>query len=80
MRACSAPRSSALTGTPAEIAAVTKAFGIFAQRAPQPDGDYTMSTIARRRLLFDRAGEFVATIAPDEGDAVALAKLERIAG
>lgn len=31
-------------------------------------------------LLFDRQGKFTATIAPEEQDGAALAKLKRIAG
>jgi cytochrome oxidase Cu insertion factor (SCO1/SenC/PrrC family) len=31
-------------------------------------------------LLFDRNGHFVTTIAPDEPDAEALAKLKKLAG
>ena len=67
----------ALTGTPAEIAAVTKSFGIYSKRVAQPGGGYTIDHTATV-LLFDRAGKFVATIAPDEGDTAALAKLKRI--
>ena len=69
----------ALTGTPTEIAAVTKSFGIHAERVAQPGGGYSIDH-SSATLLFDRAGKFVATIAPDEGDAPALAKLKRIAG
>ena len=69
----------ALTGTPAEIAAVTKSFGIYSKRVAQPGGGYSVDHSAAT-LLFDRSGKFVATIAPDESDAPALAKLRRIAG
>ena len=68
----------ALTGTPAEIAAVTKSFGIYSKKVAQPGGGYTVDHTATA-LLFDRDGQFTATIAPDEGDDVALAKLKRIA-
>ena len=68
----------ALTGTPSEIAAVTKSFGIFSKKVAQSGGDYSVDHTATV-LLFDRAGQFTATIAPDEGDGPALAKLERIA-
>ena len=69
----------ALTGTPSEIAAVTKSFGIFSKKVAQSGGDYSVDHTATV-LLFDRDGRFTATIAPDEGDGPALAKLERIAG
>ena len=65
----------------AEIAAVEKQHGIYAAKVRQPgsaDG-YTMDHSAAA-LLFDRAGKFVATIAPDEPDAAALAKLKRAVG
>ena len=70
-----------LTGSAAEIAAVEKQHGIYAAKVPQPgspDG-YTMDHSAAA-LLFDRSGKFVATIAPDEPDAAALAKLKRVVG
>ena len=68
----------ALTGTPAEIAGVTKSFGIYSKKVAAKDGDYTIDHTATV-LLFDRAGRFTATIAPDEGDGPAFAKLKRIA-
>lgn len=67
----------ALTGTPAEIAAVKKRHGIFAEKAPQPGGGYSVDH-SSAVLLFDRSGGFTATIAPDEGDEAALAKLRRL--
>lgn len=66
-----------LTGSPAQIAQVKKQFGIFSQKAPQPGGDYSIDHTATV-LLFDRNGRFTATIAPEEPDAAALAKLNRI--
>lgn len=69
----------ALTGSPAEIAAVTKSFGIYSKRVAGSGGDYNVDHTAAV-LLFDRAGRFTSTIAPDESDGPALAKLARIAG
>ena len=66
-----------LTGSPQQIAKVEKQFGIFAQKVPTGDGDYTMDHTATV-LLFDRDGKFVATLSPDEQDAPALDKLKRI--
>lgn len=66
-----------LTGSPAQIAQVKKQFGIFSQKAPQPGGGYSIDHTATV-LLFDRNGRFTATIAPEEPDAAALAKLNRI--
>ena len=66
-----------LTGSPAQIAKVEKQFGIYAQKVPTGDGDYTMDHTATV-LLFDRDGKFVATLSPDEQDQPAIDKLKRI--
>jgi protein SCO1/2 len=66
-----------LTGSAGQIAMVEKQFGIYAKKVPTGD-DYTMDHTATV-LLFDRKGQFVATISPDEQDQPALDKLERIA-
>ena len=66
-----------LTGSRPQIDKVEKQFGIFAQKVPTGDGDYTMDHTATV-LLFDRDGKFVATLSPDEQDAPALDKLKRI--
>lgn len=66
-----------LTGSPAQIEQVKKQFGIFSKKVPDESGGYSVdhtSTV----LLFDRKGDFVATIAPEEQDSTALAKLKRI--
>lgn len=69
-----------LTGSPAQIDAVKKQFGIYAQ--PEPDGHGGMNMINHTAtvLLFDRAGKFSGTISSDEPDADATAKLKRLAG
>ena len=66
-----------LTGSPAQVEQVKKQFGIFSQKVPDGDGDYTVDHTATV-LLFDRSGKFDSTIAHDEQDAPALAKLRRI--
>ena len=66
-----------LTGSPAQIDQVKKQFGIFSQKVPDSSGGYSVdhtSTV----LLFDRKGDFSGTIAPEEGDSAARAKLKRI--
>ena len=66
-----------LTGSPAQIEQVKKQFGIFSKKVPDRSGDYSVdhtSTV----LLFDRNGKFIATIAPEEQNTAALAKLKRI--
>ena len=66
-----------LTGSPAEIEKVKNEFGIFSKKVPDGSGGYTVDHSATV-LLFDRNGQFSATIAPEEGDGPALAKLKRI--
>ena len=53
------PRISALTGTQAEIDAVTKAYKAYAKRVPLDGGGYTMDHSAIVYLM-DRDGRFVA--------------------
>lgn len=66
-----------LTGSPAQIDQVKKQFGIFSQRVEQPGGDYSVNHTSTV-LLFDRSGKFSGTIAPEEQDYAALAKLKLI--
>jgi protein SCO1/2 len=66
-----------LTGSPQQIDQVKKEFGIFSEKVPTGDGDYTVDHTATV-LLFDRDGKFVATIAPDEQDRPAVDKLKRM--
>ena len=66
-----------LTGSPAQIDQVKKQFGIFSQKVPDSSGGYSVDHTATV-LLFDRKGEFSGTVAPEEGDKAALAKLKRI--
>ncbi|MDQ3483080.1 MAG: SCO family protein [Pseudomonadota bacterium] len=67
----------ALTGSPAQIEQVKKQFGIFAQKAPDGNGGYNVDHTATA-LLFDRNGQFVSTISPEEPDQPALDKLKRV--
>ncbi len=68
-----------LTGSRAQIDQVAKQHAIYQARVPQAEAadGYTMDHGATV-LLFDRAGKFVATIAPEEGEEAALDKLKRI--
>ncbi|MFL6723938.1 MAG: SCO family protein [Sphingomicrobium sp.] len=66
-----------LTGTPAQIEQVKKQYGIYSRKVPQPGGGYSVDHTAAV-ILTDRNGQFVATLSPDEGEAVALEKLKRI--
>lgn len=66
-----------LTGSPADIERVKKQFAVFSAKVPQPGGDYSVDH-SSAVFLMDRNGQFVATLSPEEGDAVALDKLRRI--
>jgi len=68
-----------LTGSPAEIDRIKKQFGVFSAKVEQPGADYSIDHTAAT-FLFGPDGKFAATIAPDESDAAALAKLKRITG
>ena len=65
-----------LTGSPAQIEQVKKQFGIFSRQVPDGSGGYSVDHTATV-LLFDRQGKLIATIAPEESDGPALAKLKR---
>lgn len=67
----------ALTGSPEAIGRVARQFGVYSAKVPQTGGDYAIDHTATI-FLMDRAGRFAATIAPDEGDAPAIAKLRRL--
>ena len=66
-----------LTGSPAQIEQVKKQFGVYSAKAPQPGGGYSVDHTATV-FLMNRNGQFVATLSPEEGDAVALEKLKRV--
>ena len=67
-----------LTGSPAQIDQVKKQYGIFAEPAPHAMPGKEMEHTATV-LLFDRDGKLAGTIATDESDAAALAKLKTVA-
>jgi len=66
-----------LTGSPAQIEQVKKQYGIYAQPSqhPMPGKEMMHSAIVE---LFDGNGNFVATIAPDDSDSDALAKIKKL--
>jgi protein SCO1/2 len=68
-----------LTGSQAQIDAVKKQYGIYAEPVPHaPMGEQMNHTATV--LLFDRHGQFVTTIAATEPDSDALAKLKSLVG
>ena len=66
-----------LTGSAQQIDQVKKQYGIYAEPSPDPMPGKEMMHSAIVEL-FDRDGNFVASIAPDESDADALAKLKKL--
>jgi protein SCO1 len=68
-----------LTGTQAQIDAVKKQYGIYAEPVPHAAMGKQMSHTATV-LLFDRHGQFVTTITPEEPDSDALAKIKPLLG
>jgi protein SCO1/2 len=68
-----------LTGSQAQIDQVKKQYGIFAEPSAHPMAGKEMEHTATV-LLFDRSGHFAGTIAADETDADALAKLKKLVG
>lgn len=73
-------RITAVTGSPAEIEKVVRAWGVFAEKVPgkTPD-DYTMNHTASV-FLVDSKGQFQGTIAYQEDTQTALAKIRRLVG
>jgi protein SCO1/2 len=66
-----------LTGSQAQIDQVKKQFGIFAEPSPHPMAGKEMMHTATV-LLIDANGKFTGTISPDEADADAIAKLNKL--
>jgi protein SCO1/2 len=70
-------RITGITGDPEKVAAMAKAFGIYARKVPLDGGDYTMDHTASV-LLLNREGGFFGTISYGEDPDTALAKLKRL--
>ena len=66
-----------LTGTEAQLAQIKKGYGVYSAKVPQPGGDYTIDHTAAIYLM-GADGRLFGTIDPQEADAVALAKLQRM--
>lgn len=67
-----------LSGSASQIDQIKKQYAVYSAKVSQAGGDYSIDHTASV-FLMDRDGKFVATLAPDENDDVALAKLKRIA-
>jgi protein SCO1 len=70
-------RITGVTGDPAEIDKIVRAWGIYAQKVPLGGDDYSMDHTASVFLLNAR-GEFEGTIAYREDAATALGKLRNL--
>ena len=72
----------ALTGTPEQIEAVKKSYGIFAEKDPLPASQHAghgyMMKHTSSILLFDRAGKLTGMISATDADDAALTKLKAI--
>ena len=68
-----------LTGSVAQIEQVKKQFAVYSQKVTDGAGGYSVDHTATI-LLFGKDGKFDSTIALEEQDPAALAKLRRIAG
>lgn len=66
-----------LSGTEAEIEAVTKAYRVYYKRVPVEGGDYTIDHTASVYLM-DKDGRFVGTLAYGEARDTMLEKLKRL--
>lgn len=66
-----------LSGTPAEIDQIKKAYGVYGEKRPLENGDYTIDHSAGVYLI-DADGKFRGMIDTKESDAVALEKLEML--
>ncbi|MET3927236.1 SCO family protein [Devosia sp. 2618] len=70
-------RITGVTGTPDQIAAIAKGWGVYYAKVPLEDGDYTMDHTASVFLL-DSKGQFQGTIAYREDNATAIGKLRNL--
>lgn len=70
------PSIQGLSGTPEQIAAVMKAYRVYAKKVPTQEGDYTMDHTAIIYLM-DKNGDFVAPFNLKRPPAEAAAELRR---
>ena len=65
-----------LTGTPTQLAQITKAYGVYVKKVPLAGGDYTIDHTASVYLM-DARGRFVTTLGYDDPYATKLHILKR---
>ena len=73
----------ALTGTPEQVDAVKKSYGVFAEKDALPEGQHAghggyMMKHTSSVLLFDRSGKLTGMISATDADDAALTKLKAI--
>ncbi len=73
------PRIVGLTGSRAEVEAISAAYRVIARCVPLEDGGYTMDHTASV-FMMDSAGRFAGTIDHHEDNEAAVAKMRRLAG
>ena len=66
-----------LTGSETQLAQITKAYGVYVAKVPQPGGDYTIDHTAATYLM-DANGQFSNLITHDDTDEAALVKLRQL--
>ncbi|GGA97462.1 electron transporter SCO1/SenC [Brucella endophytica] len=71
-------RITGITGAPDKVAAMLRAYHVYARKVPGEDGDYTMDHTASIFLL-DSKGRFRGTIAYGENPDTAIEKLRKLA-
>ena len=70
-------KMTGVTGTPEEIAKIVKAWGVLAEKVPGEGADYAMNHTASV-FLVNSKGEFEGTIAYQEDQDTALAKIRKL--
>ena len=70
-------KMTGVTGTPEEIAKIVKAWGVLAEKVPGEGAGYTMNHTASV-FLVNSKGEFEGTIAYQEDQDTALAKIRKL--
>ncbi len=71
------PDFTGITGTEADITALAKSWGIYAQKSSVSDDDYNIDHTATVFLL-DHSGQFAGTIAYGESQEIAVEKLKNL--
>ncbi|WP_226372625.1 SCO family protein [Allosphingosinicella flava] len=71
------PRMTGLTGTPEQLAAAAKAYGVYYQRRDEAGASEYLMDHSRSAVLFGPKGEPIALLPQDQGAAAVAAELER---